>query len=257
MMSLAPSVSKTDQLSQTPGFDEEALAEVRESRLLMNRFDDWLFEEFKPYVGQRVLEIGCGLGNHFEHFLDRETLVGFDISPKAVEKVRERFVDHSNVRVLAISITNPEVLTLRDECFDTAFSLNVFEHIAEDDVALRNTFELLQPGGALILIVPAHPWLYGPMDSSIGHYRRYTKPTLRDRIEAAGFKIEVQEYINMLGALGWLLNGRLLRRKLPPRGQLRLLNRFVPVCRRIERYCKAPFGVSLLTIARKQSISID
>lgn len=104
-MPVTPSISKNGMLSEPMDFDERALAEVRESRLLMNRFDDWLFEEFKPYVGRRVLEIGCGLGNHFEHFLDRERLVGFDVSVEAVEKVRERFVKHPNVRVLAISIT--------------------------------------------------------------------------------------------------------------------------------------------------------
>lgn len=142
---------------------------------------------------------------------------------------------------------------LRDERFDTAFSLNVLEHVREDAMALRNMFELLQPGGTLILIVPAHRWLYGPMDSSIGHFRRYTKETMRKRMEEAGFKVERQKYIHMLGAFGWLLNGKLLRCKVPPRGQLRLLNGIVPACRRIESYGSAPFGVSLLTVARKGS----
>jgi SAM-dependent methyltransferase len=233
-------------------FDEQALEEVRQSRLLINQFDDWLFHEFKPYVGRRVLEIGCGLGNHFDHFLGKERLVGFDLSSDTALKVQQQFAGQSNVRVLAASITDPGVLTLREERFDTAFSLNVFEHIEDDQLALEHTCQLLQPGGTFILIVPAHQWLYGPMDSSIGHFRRYTKKMARKKLEQAGFQIETQKYINMLGALGWWANGRLFRRRVPPRGQLRLLNGIVPLCRGIERLCPAPFGVSLLSIARKR-----
>ncbi len=219
----------------------------------MRQFDDWLFEEFKPYVGRRVLEIGCGLGNHFEHFLDKERLVGFDLSSDAISRVQEQFASKPNIRVLAASITDPSVLELQNERFDTAFSLNVFEHIQDDQLALENTCKLLQPGAAFILIVPAHQWLYGPMDSSIGHYRRYTKSMAQKRLEQAGFEVQLQKYINMIGAFGWLVNGRILRRAVPPRGQLRLLNGIIPICRGIEKRCPAPFGVSLLSIARKRS----
>jgi SAM-dependent methyltransferase len=234
-------------------FDEKALEEVRQSRLLMNQFDDWLFEEFKHYVGRRVLEIGCGLGNHFEHFLDKERLVGFDLSSDTVLKVQQQFAEKPNVRVLVASITDPGVLALREERFDTVFSLNVFEHIEDDQLALQHTCQLLQHGGTVILIVPAHQWLYGPMDLSIGHFRRYTKKMARQKLEQAGFQIETQKYINMLGAFGWLVNGRVFRRRVPPRGQLRLLNEIIPICRRIERHCPAPFGVSLLSVARRKA----
>jgi hypothetical protein len=112
----------------------------------------------------------------------------------------------------------------------------------------------LQPGGAFILIVPAHPWLYGPMDSSIGHYRRYTKKMARQKLERAGFQVESQKYVNIVGALGWLVNGRIFRCRVPSRRQLRLLNGIIPICRGIERHCPAPFGVSLLSIARKKAV---
>jgi SAM-dependent methyltransferase len=148
-------------------------------------------------------------------------------------------------------------LALREERFDTAFSLNVFEHIEDDELALRHTHQLLQPGGALILIVPAHQWLYGPMDSSIGHYRRYTKSTLQSKLQKVGFEVVMQKYVNMLGGLGWFVNGGLLRRRVPPRGQLRLLNGVVPCLRFLEHLMPAPFGVSLLSVARKTSVPCE
>jgi len=235
----------------TVTFDEKLLHEVRESRLLINKADDWLFDEFKAHIGQRIVEIGCGLGNHFAHLLDRELLLGFDISAPSVQQVRERFAGHGNVRVEELSITDPAVLALASEHLDTALSVNVFEHIDDDRLALRHTFELLQPGGKFILIVPAHSLLFGPMDTAIGHYRRYTKTMLRKRFEEAGFEVLQYKYINMLGAAGWLVNGRLLRRQVPPRGQLRLLNRIIPLARAVERVIRAPFGVSVLAVGRK------
>ncbi len=235
----------------TLSFDESLLHEVRESRLLINKADDWLFDEFKAHIGQRVVEIGCGLGNHFAHLLDRELLFGFDISEPSVRQVRERFAGHPNVRVAQMSITDPAVLTLKPERLDTALSVNVFEHIEDDRLALKHTGELLQPGGKFILIVPAHPLLFGPMDTAIGHYRRYTKALLRDRFREAGFELVLTKYINMLGAAGWLVNGRLLRRQVPPRGQLRLLNRIIPLARAVEKVIPAPFGVSVLAVGRK------
>lgn len=240
-------------MTQDPAvnFDEQALQEVRESRLLIDKYDDWLFDELRPFLGQRVLEIGCGLGNHFEHLLDRQLLLGFDISVESVAAVRRRFCGRSNVRVECLSITDPAVLALADEHLDTALSVNVFEHIEDDLLALRHTFQLLQPGGRFILVVPAHQSLYGPMDTSIGHYRRYSKPMLRARMEEAGFEVLTASYLNMLGAAGWWVNGKLLRRSVPPRGQLRLLNRIIPFVRGFESLVRAPFGVSLLMVGRK------
>lgn len=238
-------------------FDEAALQEVRESRLLIDRFDDWLFDEFRLYMGRRVVEIGCGLGNHFYHLLDRDLLLGFDISEQSVCQVRESFSGHPNVRVECASITDPAVLSLVDLNLDTALSVNVFEHIECDRLALSNTFELLQPGGHLILVVPAHQAIYGPMDRSIGHYRRYNKSMLASRMRDAGFEMLHAKYINMVGAAGWFVNGCLLRRRVPPRAQLRLLNSIIPAVRAIESVVSPPFGVSILAVGRKPLISSD
>ena len=232
--------------------DDAALQTVRETRLLIDQCDAWLFDEFSPYMGQRVLEIGCGLGNQIRYFIDRELIVGIDSCRESIYEDEQKFLDYPAVKVFNLSITDPDVLSLTDFEFDTAISVNVFEHIEEDRLAIAHTLSLLQPCGKFILVVPAHPWLYGSMDRSIGHYRRYTKKSLECELVSAGFRVIFQKYINMMGALGWLVNGRILRRRVPPTGQLRLINRLVPALRFFETLINPLFGISLLTISQKQ-----
>jgi SAM-dependent methyltransferase len=230
---------------------EDALQIVRERRLLIDRCDAWLFEEIETYLGQRILEIGCGLGNLMAHLLDRELVVGIDLSPEAVATVAQQYAPLPNVVAETYDIADPATLALKAYRFDTAISLNVFEHIENDDLALSHTFDLLNHGGRIILIVPAHGWLYGTMDSSIGHYRRYDKPMIANKLQHVGFKLENQTYMNLLGALGWFVNGRLLRQHVPPTGQLKLFNLAVPLIKALESRLSLPIGLSLLTVATK------
>jgi hypothetical protein len=89
------------------------------------------------------------------------------------------------------------------------------------------------------------------MDRAIGHYRRYTKASARQLFRRLGFRVEKQKYVNVLGALGWFVNGRILKQQVPPTNQLRLLNRIVPVLRFLENTLPPPVGISLLTVARR------
>ncbi|MCL4872250.1 MAG: methyltransferase domain-containing protein [Anaerolineae bacterium] len=230
-------------------YDEEALQIVRETRLLIDEYDLWLVEELKPFIGKRIVEIGCGLGNLLKHFNDRELVVGIENSPETVVETRRRFAEQENISVYEYSITDSSVLALKDRKFDSAVSLNVFEHIEDDELAMRHTAMLLKPKGMFVIIVPAHQFLYGTMDRSIGHYRRYTKMMAREKLEKSGFTVMDQKYLNVLGAIGWFLNGRLLRRRVPPSGQLKTFNKIVPVLKTLERSVPPPFGISLMTVA--------
>ena len=148
-------------------------------------------------------------------------------------------------------ITAPAVLELARFNFDTVIALNVLEHIGPEKEALRHIRQLLGPSGRFIVVVPALPWLYGSMDRSIGHYRRYTAQTLREHLEQAGFSIALLRYYNLPGVLGWWLNGRVLRQTVPPTGQLRLFNLLVPLVRAVERRLPMPLGLSLMAAAER------
>jgi SAM-dependent methyltransferase len=232
-------------------YDSLALQEVRESRLLINRLDAWLCGLIEPYLGQRILDVGCGMGNIMGHFFNREKVVGIDISSTTIDCIKEQFKGYDNILAFKYDVTSSEFLNLAKYNLDTAISLNVLEHVKNDECAIKHIFEILVPKGKLILVLPAHPSLYGSMDQSIGHCRRYTKSDLEFKLTQAGFKPILLRYINPLGALGWFINGRILHQRVPPIGQLRLFNYLTPLLVEIESRIQSPFGLSILSISEK------
>lgn len=233
-------------------FSENALQKVREDRLLINEVDKWLFEEIEPFLGRRILEVGCGMGNFVPHMLDRELYVGTDTSATSVDHVKSTYSGNDRLDFLVADVTESHFVELQARAFDTVFSLNVFEHIRDDRVAVRNVHAVLQKDGTFILVVPAHNWLYGSIDRAIGHYRRYDKDGLVALYEENGFLCRQAKYINAAGAVGWFLNGRLFKKDTPPSSQLRHFNRFVPKLKSLESAVTVPFGISLLVVGTRQ-----
>lgn len=230
---------------------EAALQRVREDRLLIDRVDLWLYAEIAPYVGQRVLEIGCGLGNFARYLTRCELYLGTDLSAESVAHVNRLYHDQPHMQARVADVTSPSFLSLAGLQVDTIFSLNVLEHVEDHAEALRNAKAVLEPGGALILVVPAHAWLYGTMDRALGHCRRYSKEAMAALLGEVGLALVKLKYLNALGALGWYVNGRIRRQQTPPANQLRLFNKLVPLVQRMERAAPPPFGISLLAVARK------
>lgn len=223
--------------------DECALQQVRERRLLINRLDAWIFRQLETFTGQRVLEIGCGVGNMAPYLRGRAEVFGIDVSEEAVAAYRS-----AGFPARVCDATSEGVLDLGR--FDTVLSVNVLEHIEDDRKCLDRCYTVLEPGGTIILVVPAHQFLYGTMDRPIGHWRRYGVRDLSQKLTEAGFEVVQARTINPLGALGWYVNGRILRRNVPPVGQLRLFNAMYPLMVAADRL-RLPFGLSVLAVGRK------
>ena len=130
------------------------------------------------------------------------------------------------------------------------------EHIAEDGLALKNIRDCLRPGGCLLLVVPAHPALFGPMDALAGHWRRYTRQGLTEKLLAGGFMPRELYYLNPLGGLGWWVNAKLFKpRTLSDASvnrQILWFDRYIqPLSRLLSPVTRAFFGQSLWALARK------
>ncbi|MEP6994210.1 MAG: glycosyltransferase [Acidobacteriota bacterium] len=215
-------------------------------------YNRWLADRFRGALGARVLEIGAGFGNMTRHLLPRELVVASDLDPVALEYLRGSLRDNPSVRVASyrFPLAPAEQDEVRGLRVDTIVCLNVLEHIENDTATLTDMHATLDAGGRLILIVPALPWLYGTLDEHLRHFRRYDKRELEEKIRAAGFVLEESRFLNRPGILGWYLNGRILRRRVLPRGQLAAFKLLMPLLKREERKPPA-VGMSLLAIARK------
>jgi SAM-dependent methyltransferase len=211
------------------------------------RYNRWIYDRVRKALGQRILEIGCGTGTITSFLVERELVVGIDVVDGYVRSTGERYRDRPNIIIRRHDLTE-SVEPLRGYRFDSALSVNVFEHIANDEAALKAVYALLEPGGSFTVLVPCHPALLGSFDHDIGHHRRYTKGELRRKLEASGFVVERIRRSNPVGALGWLVNARLLGlRRL--RGA-NLFDRLVPALAVLDRV-ELPFGLSLIAVARK------
>jgi glycosyltransferase involved in cell wall biosynthesis len=216
----------------------------------LHRYNQWIFSTFRPFLGRRVLEIGSGIGNITKFLLDRDLVIATDVEPKYLTLLKNSFGKYKKFIVERLYIPGAEIERYRSYHIDSVICFNVLEHIEQDETALRNIFDLLEPGGRFLLLVPSHPWLYGSLDQHLGHRRRYGKKELKSKLETAGFKVIFLKYFNRIGILGWFLNSRIMRRKRLPSSQLRIYNLLVPIFK-LERFFPLPFGTSLLAVAEK------
>jgi glycosyltransferase involved in cell wall biosynthesis len=216
----------------------------------LHRYNQWIFSKFQPYLGRRVLETGSGIGNITKFLLDRDLIIATDVEPKYLTLLKNTFGKYKKFMIEQLDISGTEMKRYQSYHIDSVICFNVLEHIEQDEKPLKKIFELLEPGGRLLLLVPSHPWLYGSLDEHLGHQRRYGKKELRNKLETAGFRVIFLKHFNRIGILGWFLDSRILRRKRLPPFQLRIYNLFVPLFK-LEKFFPLPFGTSLLAVAEK------
>lgn len=215
-------------------------------------YAEWIYKKLEPYMGKRVVEIGAGIGNNIEFLCrdnERQVFVT-DARADYVEYLQEKYGWRPGLKVLQYDVTEPPPPELLDFKADTILCTNVLEHIEDDLAALRNMATILQNGGQLLLLVPAHMSLYCKMDENLGHYRRYSLAELTSKVRAAGFAVRQQFYFNPVGALGWFFAGKILRAKEIKPGHLWLQKLLMPVAMLLDKL-GLPFGLSAVVIAQK------
>jgi SAM-dependent methyltransferase len=222
------------------------------------RYARYLYDCVKPWLRPPVLEIGSGYGTYTRFLLEHGRVIASDIDTTCLQEVAARF-SACDLKTQHLDLNDAASIgeLARHGC-ESAFSSNVFEHIEKDVQAFEALRRVIRPGGYLCVIVPSHPRLYGYMDSQAGHFRRYTRSSLRASLRQAGWSVVRSFYINALGGLGWWVNNRLLpaRPLDAPRinNQLVLYDRFiVPVSRVIDRLFARCFGLSVVAVARNDA----
>jgi SAM-dependent methyltransferase len=234
-----------DAMTQEGSENQEMLAESAQ-------YNRWIIDRVLPWAGRRILDAGCAIGNLTRYWLDRDLVVAVEIREDFVRRIAERFGNRPNVHVFRYDLADERIRDLARFRFDTITCFNVLEHIPADERVLSHFHALLQPGGHLLLLVPACPWLYGTLDEGERHCRRYRAEELRRKVRQAGFSLRRFHYMNFPGLFGWFVNGRILRRRtLPPR-QLMAYDRIIPLIAAWERRFPPLAGQSLVLAARRR-----
>lgn len=231
--------------------DDPIGAETLRRIYKLNNLNRWMWSRIDPFVGQRVMEAGCGTGNMTAFLLEREYVCGVDMNARHLEDLKTRLGSPENLDTFQSDLQDPRMRQLAEKNIDTIVCLNVLEHVDDHESTLDHFREVLTPGGRLVLLVPAYPSLYGTLDKGLSHFRRYGKRELLGLMKSHGFNVASHRYLNMFGILGWWLNGKVLKRNLLPSGQLNLYNALVPAFMAIEDLTGPPCGLSHVICAEK------
>ena len=224
----------SDKVYVADAYGSEILARLNRAP----RFTKWMADTIRPYVGDRVLEIGAGIGNLTANLVPRTEYHASDINPHYLDRLETLKQTRPYLQVHYTDASAAE--TYPAEQFDTVICMNVVEHIENDVEALRNIRRSLDKNGRAIVLVPNGPRLFGSLDKVLGHYRRYTREQLVRACQDAGFAVEKVLKFNRLGTPGWWLNGRILKKETFGFWQIKVLNFLVPFVRPIDRFLPFP-----------------
>ncbi|WP_158046818.1 class I SAM-dependent methyltransferase [Skermanella pratensis] len=201
------------------------------------------------YVTGRVLEVGAGIGGTTEVLVTGREIEWVCLEPdRAMSDRLRQAVDRGRLpphcRVLTGTLSD---LGAADQ-FDTILYIDVLEHIEDDRDELARAAARLAPGGHLIVLAPAHQFLFTAFDREIGHYRRYDRKSLL-ALEPPDLHVETAFYLDSVGMLASLGNRLLLRASMPTAGQIRMWDQMmVPLSRRIDPLLRRSLGKTVVAI---------
>lgn len=219
---------------------------------------DFVIEKMKK---GSVLDVGCGSGLVVikSNLKGHDVSVGVDIETDLLNIARKKSRKlKAKTEFKKISITR--LSKSLSKKFDNIVCLDVLEHIDNDNAALKQLFLSLKSNGRLLIAVPAHPFLYGKKDESIGHFRRYTKFEIIEKIKKAGFKVISGQYWNFLGFFVYLayekILGTVVNESMRYKSKSKLHYVFQKIIfswvKNIENKIVFPIGLSYIVVATKK-----
>ena len=236
-----------DDIYSEAEYGSNILSDLQDAR----RFNKWMADTLREHVGDRVLEIGAGIGTLTSQFIPRDLYVATDINAHYLHYLRSYAVGKPYLHVARVDAGRPEDFASLGHSFDTVLMINVLEHVPDEAIALENVRNALVPGGRAVILVPQNPKLYNSLDEALEHRERYTAEGLRTSLERAGFRVERLLDFNRTSVPAWFVNGGLLKRRTFSRIQLKGLELMMPAVRRLDRMI--PWhGLSVVGIGVKQ-----
>lgn len=221
---------------------------------LAKNWKTYVKTQIADYVRGDVLEVGAGIGGTTVALHDGTARHWVCLEPdttlaaRLLDRVRA-YTDSS-----ATSIVVGSLNTFVDSpCFDCILYIDVLEHIEDDHGQIETASRLVRPGGHIVILSPAHQWLFSEFDKRIGHLRRYDKAMLNN-LKPHGWIDQELSYLDSIGIFLSLANVIALRQAMPRAAQIFAWDRVcIPVSRVVDRLLLGTVGKSILAVWRKGS----
>ena len=213
-------------------------------------YNHWIYSLLRSSVGNRVLEVGSGVGNMTQFLLSCDRLFCLEPEKEYLKDLMDVTRVHGNVKVVCSRLESLPSADVPEAACDTVLCINVLEHIRDDLDAVKKMKAVLAKGGRLVLYVPACRWAYGAMDKALGHHRRYSRAMLRALAAGSGLQMTHCRYVNFIGLFGWWWAGRVRKEELIDPRRARVMDRLVPFVSALERLIKPPLGQSLFAVMK-------
>lgn len=217
-------------------------------------YNKWIASKIYPHLFHPILEIGAGSGNITQYISKMHpSLYISEIDTHLLKLLQKKFSNKNLHTIFALDIEKPPTKKYKN-FFSSIYSVNVLEHIEDDENALRNMKLYLKKNGYVVILVPAKKLVYSSLDKELGHYRRYEKKELREKIENAGLVVRHIEFFNIVGLLSWYVRDKIDKNGtyLKPY-QIKSFEAIVPLLKILESMVPVPTGISLIAIAQKNN----
>lgn len=254
------------QVAQTSLAKEISIPFELEALNRAHRYQKWVFDLLQPHLGQRIIEFGAGVGNLSRWLPVRERLILTEFDPYLLRILREETIrvrgEQPSIMVESFDLSRDDASRYYEENLDTVVSFNVLEHVENDHSALERQLAILKHSKAsgprrLCFFVPAHQWAFGTMDRTFGHFRRYGARQVKALIKGVEPGAHVSTtYFNLPGLLGWILQGRILKRTSFGASSVDLFEALCPIIRPMDSLLHSlplPLGQSLLCVVTLKS----
>ena len=210
----------------------------------------YVAEKLKPYIKGDVLEAGAGIGSNTTLFFNPEVKSWLLLEPDKNFCSRLESMIANKQLNKKCTVFNGYTQQLTEQ-FDCIIYIDVIEHIQDDKKEIQTATDLLNPGGTLIVLSPAHNFLMSPFDKAIGHYRRYSKKTL---ITTGNEKISIKKifYLDSIGLMASLANKYFLKQDYPSKKEIAFWDSvIIPVSKFIDRILLFKAGKTIIGIWEK------
>jgi len=223
--------------------------ETLETMSFAKWYNNWLFSLMKRHLGKEVLEVGAGIGNFTDLLAGNYEITAIDVNEKYIDHLKKKFA--KKIKAGFGDIEMGEYF-FNNKKFDAVVCLNVLEHIEYDSRALKNMYELLKPSGKLILLVPAHKALYSDFDKELGHFRRYARSEIEEKLLGVGFERMELKFLNWWAAIGWFVFLKLGKKNTLPKKEVSVFDKIGKLFLFPEKFISPPFGLSIFAVYEKK-----